>query len=107
MTELRTVHRITMLPVVSEEGDVGPSLFIFKGTRLTYRRVVRKGLELIVLPANSLITCYAEFVKVDTVNILNWAGDFFSSVRHLTLDDIKPLLIYEGYCRHMSYEVLK
>lgn len=32
--------RVTVLPSVSATGDMGPSLFIFKGTYLPYRQVI-------------------------------------------------------------------
>eukprot|EP00171_Calliarthron_tuberculosum_P014008 IDg14008t1 len=70
VAEFRTVHEVPMQPMVSAAADVGPSLFIFKGTHLPYRIVVRKGFDEVetyppFLPTNSLITCCAEFGGVD------------------------------------------
>eukprot|EP00171_Calliarthron_tuberculosum_P002656 IDg2656t1 len=73
------VSRSTMMPVVSAAGEAGPALFVFKGSDLPYRNVVRGGV----------------------------ARAFVTSVRDLTANGRKVLLTYDAYRSHMTLAVLE
>lgn len=112
IAEFRRTHRVTMLPVISAAGQNGPTLFIFKGRRMPYRQILRRGVvhtetfaEL--LPRGSLIAFREERGGVDTKNFFEWARIFVHSVRDLTANGRKVLLIYDAYRSHLSLQVLQ
>lgn len=40
LTDFWNSNRVTFIPCISAEGDVGQALFVFKGTKLPYRRTL-------------------------------------------------------------------
>lgn len=112
IAEFRRTHRVTMLPVISAAGQLGPTLFIFKGQNMPYRKVLRGGEVLVEtyadpLPRGSVLAFREERGGVDTKNFLEWARIFVSSVRDLTTNGRKVLLIYDAYRSHLSLQVLR
>ena len=112
MQEFKNVPRVTMLPVISADGQTGPPLFVFKGLRLPYRNVlcngrVRTETPACNLPINSCLALRQENGGVDTVNFLHWAYSFVSFVGPLVANNRKVLLIYDGYRAHLSLDILE
>lgn len=104
--------RTSLMPVVSAAGDVGPPLFVFKGTSLPYRNVIENGnivtqTYTTYLPRGACVAMRAEGGGIDIANFLSWAQLFVSSVKDLTSNGRKVLLTYDGYAAHMSLPVLQ
>eukprot|EP00171_Calliarthron_tuberculosum_P002273 IDg2273t1 len=112
IAEFRRTHRVTMMPVISAAGQCGPTLFIFKGQRMPYREVLRHGVAHVqtyadLLPRGSVMAFREERGGVDTKNFLGWARLFVDSVRDLTANGRKVLLIFDAYRSHMSLQVIQ
>lgn len=45
VSEFKNAYSVTMMPAVSAAGDFGLTLFVFKGKRLPYQRVLWGGVE--------------------------------------------------------------
>lgn len=110
--EMHRANRVTLMPVVSADGDTGPPLFVFKGVQLPYRKVLSDGNEVTqtyhsVLPRGSVVAMRERGGGVDGANFFEWAHKFIESVKDLTAGERKVLLIYDGYRSHMSFRVLK
>ena len=109
--EYKNIKRITMMPVVFANGDIGLSLFVVQGTRVTYRTTLHDGMETMVTPADclprgSVITTRQDVASVDSHNVLQWGKLFAEDCRDLTARGRKVLLILDGYREHMTYPVL-
>ena len=112
VAEFKNCHRFTMMPCISASGDIGPTLFLFKGIRLPYRevnvgpnRVVETPLH--KLPRNSLLYFREDIAGVNTECFYKWALEFTKHVDHLTSGGRKILLTYDSYRSHMSLKVLE
>ena len=73
--EFKNIKRITMMPVVFANGDVGRSLFVVQGTRVTYRITLHDAMETMetladCLPRGSVITTRQDVATVDSHNVL-------------------------------------
>lgn len=81
-------HRVTIMPCVSAGGPQGPSLRVFKGTRLPCRKVqvgntrVTKSLSSF-LPGDALVTMEPGTPGVNGKSFYEWALRFTASIRHL------------------------
>ena len=111
-SEFKNIKRITMMPVVFANGDVGRSLFVVQGTRVTYRTTLHDGMETMeiladCLPRGSVITTHQDVASVDPHNVLQWGRLFAEDCRDLTAGGRKVLLILDGYRGHMTYPVLR
>lgn len=105
-------HRVTMMASISAAGNSGPPLFVFKGKKLPFRRVVRGGEEVYesladVLPRHSVISAREKCGGVDMHNFLNWGLEFVKSVKDLTANNRKLLLTYDAYRSHITLDVLE
>lgn len=110
--DFMNVNRVTMMPVVSAAGDCGPTLFVFKGTNVPYRNVLRNGVVVTetystFLPRGAVVAMREKRGGVDSTNFLSWAKEFVSHVRDLTAGGRKILLIYDAYRSHMTLAVLE
>ena len=112
MPQFKKLNRVTMMPIVSAAGEAAPPLFVFKGSRVPFRTVLRAGrivdeTPISNLPLRSTVALRQENGGVDTQNFRNWANKFVLFVAELTANDRKVLLIYDGYRAHLSVEVLE
>ena len=110
--EFKNIKRITMMPVVFANGDVGRSLFVVQGTRVTYRTTLHDGMETMetladCLPRGSVITTRQDVASVDLHNFLQWGRLFAEGCRDLTAGGRQVLFILDGYRGHMMYPVLR
>eukprot|EP00171_Calliarthron_tuberculosum_P006070 IDg6070t1 len=112
LPDFASVHRSTMMPVISAAGEAGPVLFAFKGSTLPYREVVC-GRDVVVetladrLPRTAVVTTRAECGGVDSGNFYLWATHFVAFIAPLTAGGRKVLLLYDGYRAHMTLRVLE
>ena len=95
-------NRVTILAAVSASGHVAPPLFVFKGVRVPYRVVERRGHWVTetfsdYLPRHSVFRMRAEGGGVDTGNVFVWCTHFIKHVADLTSNNRKVLLILDGY----------
>ena len=110
--EFGYTNRVTIMPVVSASGTIGPSLWIFKGSQLPCRDVIVNGNKRIetlnsLLPSEALLKMEAEKPGVNSLSFYEWAHHFTEFTSHLVSTDRKLLLIYDGYRSHMSLRVLE
>eukprot|EP00171_Calliarthron_tuberculosum_P001518 IDg1518t1 len=112
LPDLGSLHRSTMMPVVSAAGETGPTLFVFKGCSLPFREVVRGGSVVVEtvadqLPRNAVVATRADSGGVDSGNFFLWATHFVRYMAPLTAGGRKVLLVYDAYRAHMSLRVLE
>eukprot|EP00171_Calliarthron_tuberculosum_P004807 IDg4807t1 len=99
-------QRTTVMPVVSAEGDIGPTLFVFKGTTLPYRQV-KRGDNVVTetyadfLSREALMATREDCASVNAQNFMDWAQSFVAHVKPLTAGGRKVLLTYDAYRSHM------
>lgn len=110
--EFAAISRITMMPVISAAGDSGPTLFVFKGTRLPYRNVARGGHVVAetyadYLPRDAVISTRADHGGVNADNFFQWATRFVAHIEDLTNGGRKVLLVLDAYRAHMTMRVLE
>ena len=84
----------------------GTMSFVLKGKRTPYRLALRNHVTETEtpgskLPFHSVVALRSELGGVDSTNFFNWACVFVDSVKGLTTDCRKVLLVYEGYRSHM------
>jgi len=112
MAEFSARDRITMMAIISAAGESGPPLFVFKGSRMPYRTVLKNGVAVddtpaCNLPPRSCVALRLENGGVDSENFRNWALRFVTFVSDLTEGGRKVLLTYDAYRAHLSLEVLE
>ena len=105
------VNRVTMIPAICANGDAMKPLFVFKGSRLPFRQVVRDGITTTdsvadFLPSEYLLACRQENGGVNTEIFYNWAIHFVKHVQQHTPNGHKTLLIFDGCRSHMSLKVI-
>ncbi|PXF43024.1 hypothetical protein BWQ96_07272 [Gracilariopsis chorda] len=105
------VNRITLLAAVLADGDLGPPMFVFQGTRLRVGRITRSGgneenSEFIseLLPHGLRVTARKDIVSVDRANFMKWAEQFLKQTEKKRSTG-KILLIYEGYRSHLDIQI--
>ena len=101
------VNRVTMMPAICANGDAMKPLFVFKGSRLPFRQVVRDGITTTdsvadFLPSESLLACRRENGGVNNEIFYNWATHLVKHVQQHTPNGHKTLLSFSGYRSHMS-----
>jgi len=108
----KNTHRVTVMPCVNAGGEIGPTLYVFKGQKMPYREVVVGG-KLVVetfathLPRNSVVTMREKVAGVDSNSFFQWAEMFCKFVEPQTAGGRKVLLTYDGYRSHLSLRVLE
>ena len=112
LPEFVRTNRITLMPVISGSGDIGPPLYVFKGVFLPYRTVLQHGEKVqqtyhSVLPRGSVVSMREQNGGVDSNNFYEWAKLFVNHVKDLTFGGRKVLLTYDGYRSHMSLRTLE
>lgn len=109
----KNMERMTLLPEISADGNVGLLIAVLKGVNVRTRTVLSSTNEEVVetiadcLPRRTLVTIRSEVAGVDKINFLGWAHRFVAEVSDLTVGGRKVLLLYDGYRSHMGYQVLK
>ena len=101
-----------MMPCISASGEVGLTLFVFKGVKMPYREVSAGGINSIEtplskLPPNSLMYFREEIGGVDSECFYLWALKFTQYISRLTCNGRKVLLTYDAHRSHMSLRVLE
>ena len=96
---------------LSHDGDAGPTLYVFKGSGIPYRTVLKDVNSVVesvsdIMPRGALVTVRRHSAGVETTDVFEWAIRFVNHVRDLTANRRKVLLIYDGYRSHMSFKVL-
>jgi len=91
---------------------MGPPLFVFKGSNLPYRNVVRAGQVVSetyhdLLPRGALVAMRPELGSVDSSNFYEWAKAWVESIAYLQKDGRYTLLIYNAYRSYLSLAVLE
>ena len=81
--------RITLLPSISAAGDIGSTLFIFKGSKQPYCEALVDGQIYIEtlslhLPRGALVRMSEEVPSIDSDSFYEFALKFTAHVRHLT-----------------------
>ena len=112
LSSFKYLNRVTMMPVINAFGQSGPPLFVFKGTKMPYRTVLKGGIVVEETPAcnlpfKSTVALRAENGAVDTANFVKWAHTFVEFTNDLRCNNRKVLLIYDGYRSHLSLQVLE
>lgn len=108
----KNTHRVTVMPCVSAGGEIGPTLYVFKGQKMPYREVVIAG-ETVVetlathLPRNSVVTMREKVAGIDGNSFFKCAKIFCDFVRPQTAGGRKVLLTCDGYRSHLSLQVLE
>lgn len=111
----KNVDRITMLPTIFANGELGEPLFVIKGKNIPYRETVVSGpdnhrydLEFVhdCLPSNSFVTKREGVAGVDATIFTSWAEHFVKFVENKTMNGKKVLLIYDGYKSHIGIKAL-
>lgn len=103
--------RVTMMPVVSDDCDTKPALFVFKSevrpSRTALRdRVIYTETYASLLPRNNIVAVCEKFGVADSDKFFVWAQKFVQSVCDLNLRERKALLTYHRHRSHMSLQVL-
>ena len=101
-----------MLLVVSAQGDTGPLLFVFAGSKMPYSEILIDGKRVTDtlidhLPFSAAIAMRQGSGGIDSFNILNWEKLFVKHVQTLTAGGRKLLLTYDGYRAHMTLALLE
>ena len=86
--EFRNVKRITVMPVIFANVDVGRAIFVVEGKALKYRTVELNGAPVMetdadCLPRGSVITTREDVAGVNNRNFLRWAKYFADDVKDL------------------------
>ena len=103
---------ITVLPSFSASGEVGPLIFVMKGTSLPFREILVEGQRYIKnitsqLPRNSLVSMRELKPGEDSDDFFQFADKFCDFVSHLTRNGRHILLTYNAYRCHMMLHVLR
>lgn len=109
--EFPNLNQGTLMRVISASGAFASPLFIFKGTRLSYRTVLQNGeilteMPLSKLPPGAMDARREENSGTDTARFMDRGYSFVDHVEPLTKDGKKVLLIYGGYRAHLSLAFL-
>ena len=105
-------NRVTILRWINAAGDLGPTLFTFKGTNLPYREVVVDGnihckTVPSYLPRGSLIKMREELAGVDSEIFYDYAKRFIEHLQDLSADNRHVLLKHDACHSHMSLRTIE
>lgn len=104
--------RITFLPSISAAGDIGPCMYIFKGTRLPFRQILVDGevhTETLTsyLPRHSMVYMREEVASIDGGSFFQFAKRFTDHVSDLTNGGRHVLLTFDACRSHMTLQTLE
>ena len=102
------------MPILSASGSRGPPIFVFKGTKLQLRPVLKDGCVTTQTPISylpggggSMAVTRGENGGIDTKRFLDWGYTFVDYFEPLTANGRKVLLIYDGYQEYLSLSILE
>lgn len=98
---------ITFSPCISASGDIGPCMYIFKGSQLPYRQILVDGIVhtqtlTSYLPRSSLVFMRPEVASVDGPSFYQFAQRFTEHVADLTSNGQPVLLTYDACRAHIG-----
>lgn len=101
--------RITVMPVVSDDGTAWRPVVVVPGKRVRVRELQAGKKQTVAnfLPSKSYMYMRHDVAGVDSDIFERWAKNFVIETRQLRTEHKHLLLIFDGYAGHLQYGALK